>query len=366
MTTPPTIDLDLLLRPIPGACAAGVDLRSDAALAALYHDLRDARAAARGAERRAIHDGDDGGIARSWRTVADQASLALAEYSKDLEIAAWLTEALLRLHGFAGLRDGFRVIEGLVRHYWEPLHPQPDEDGLSARLAPIAGLNGEGGEGTLIAPIRLVPLVSGDAGSFAFWHYERAAKMERITPVARKEAALAEAGFSLSTIEACLRAMPAEVAASLFADVAAAREAVAAAAGALDEAAGAEAPPARQILDILDEVKEALRGLGFDRGAIAGSPAADETAPADGASASWDGRGAGYASRNEAIAEVLAIASYLRRIEPHSPISYTLEEAVRRANLSLLELLPELVPDRDARRQFLTAAGIHFVESDED
>jgi type VI secretion system protein ImpA len=364
MMTPPTIDLDHLLRPIPGDCAAGADLRTDAALATLYHDLRDARAAARSAERRAIHDGDEGGIPRSWRAVADQASLVLGEYSKDLEIAAWLTEALLRLHGFAGLRDGFRVIEELVRHYWEPLHPQPDEDGLSARLAPIAGLNGEGGAGTLIAPIRLVPLVSSDSGAFAFWHYERAAKMERITPLARKEAALAEAGFSLSTIEGCLHAIPAEAAAGLLADVAAARAAVVAAAEALAEAAGAEAPPVRQILDILDEVKEALRGLGFHHSTTAGSPEAAHEPAADGPPLVE--RDARYASRSEAVAEVLVIASYLRRIEPHSPISYTLEEAVRRANLSLLDLLPELVPDRDARRQFLTAAGIHFVESEED
>jgi type VI secretion system protein ImpA len=367
MTTPPTIDVELLLRPIPGDCPAGPDLRVDAALAAVYHDLRDARAAARSAERRVVQDGGDGGVTPAWRALADQSLAALGECSKDLEIAAWLTEALLRIHGFAGLRDGFRVIEGLVTRFWEELHPQPNEDGLSARLSSIAGLNGEGGQGTLIAPIRLVPLASGDTGTFAFWHYERAAKMERITPTAKKEAAIAEAGFDLATIAAALRAVPSVVAETLFADVTAAQEAVVAAAAAFTEAAGADAPPTAQIIELLNEITEALRGVGFEPDVTAEQPACtDELAGSDEEQAGSARTRPRYASREEAIAEILTIAGYLRRIEPHSPVSYTLEEAVRRANLSLIDLLPELVPDRDARRRFLTAAGIYVTDSYEE
>jgi len=280
---------------------------------------------------------------------------------------------LLRLQGFAGLRDGCRVIEGLVRLFWEHVHPQPDDDGLSARVAPIAGLNGEGGEGVLIAPIRLVPLVTSDAGTFAFWHYERAAKAERITPAAVKEAAIADAGFSLATIETALQSMQPTAAGALLEDLAGARDAAAAVAEALEEAAGPEAPSTDQIVAILDEVIDVLCGLGFEGGAdvepdagARGSATTDEPSRGAGCSAASARGEARWASREEAIAEILAIARYLRSVEPHSPISYTLQEVVRRANLSLIELLPELVPDRHARRQFLTAAGIHVVDDAED
>ena len=44
-----------------------------------------------------------------WRPVWEYGQQALAEKSKDLEITAFIIEALLRLHSFAGLRDGFRL-----------------------------------------------------------------------------------------------------------------------------------------------------------------------------------------------------------------------------------------------------------------
>ncbi len=59
------------------------------------------------------------------------------------------------------------------------------------------------------------------------------------------------------------------------------------------------------------------------------------------------------------MTELTRIADFFRRTEPHSPISYTLEEAVRRGRLSLPELLTELLQDNsEARKMFLVASGI--------
>ncbi|CAH1650737.1 Type VI secretion system protein ImpA [Hyphomicrobiales bacterium] len=360
------VDVDAIVASFAGERPAGIDARADAAVSASYHELKDARAAARAIERRAMYaeEGDSASPAeavQAWRSVAAQATQLLSAVSKDLEVAAWLSEALLRLQGFPGLRDGFRIIAGLVETHWADLHPQPDEDGLQRRLAAIAGLNGEGMEGTLVAPIRMALLIPAASGDFTLWHYQRAARIERLTPASAREAAIAEAGFSLEAVAVAARALPRGRGGEIFAAVVDAHAAVKAASAALDEAAGDAAPSLRQILNVLEEAREACCHLGLAPDDVVG---AEDDLPVEASRPSRDdgpAKECGYASRDAAIAEIVRIATYLRRIEPHSPISYTLEEAVRRARLPLIELLPELIPDREARRLFLLAAGVNQV-----
>ena len=55
---------------------------------------------------------------------------------------------------------------------------------------------------------------------------------------------------------------------------------------------------------------------------------------------------------------MLRVAEFFRTTEPHSPISYTLEEAVRRGRLSFVDLFKELVPNDETRVDLLRRAGI--------
>ena len=52
------------------------------------------------------------------------------------------------------------------------------------------------------------------------------------------------------------------------------------------------------------------------------------------------------------------LAEFFRRTEPHSPLSYTLDEAVRRGRMSWPDLLSEVVADVDTRNNILTSLGI--------
>ena len=49
---------------------------------------------------------------------------ALAKRGKDLQVAAWTTEALLRLEGFDGLRQGLELIRRLVSVQAIARHPE--------------------------------------------------------------------------------------------------------------------------------------------------------------------------------------------------------------------------------------------------
>lgn len=61
-------------------------------------------------------------------------------------------------------------------------------------------------------------------------------------------------------------------------------------------------------------------------------------------------------SRKAALNLLSKLAEFFRKTEPHSPISYSLQQAIRWADLSLPELLEELVP-ANAREEVRLRVG---------
>ena len=164
--TSPVLDIEGLVLPISEAAPCGGDPRSDPSPTSVYQALKDARYAAadaeRGLERGFAEEGDakkaDETSKKSWSLILAEGPPLIKSVAKDLEVAAWVTEAALRAHRLAGLRDGLRCTAELVDRYWDQDFPLPDEDGLETHLAPLAGLSGGDIEGRLITPLKKVPL----------------------------------------------------------------------------------------------------------------------------------------------------------------------------------------------------------------
>ncbi len=139
-----TTDFETILAPLAGDEPIGTDLRQNFAPTSIYFRLRDARAQARDAERQADSLGGDDNPPTLWRPVVAMAIEILKENAKDLEVATWLTEGLVRIAGPRGLTAGASVIAGLVDRYWDGLYPLPEGEDLEPRVAAVAGLSGQG------------------------------------------------------------------------------------------------------------------------------------------------------------------------------------------------------------------------------
>ena len=63
----------------------------------------------------------------------------------------------------------------------------------------------------------------------------------------------------------------------------------------------------------------------------------------------------GVPSREHALIMLQEIAEFFRRTEPHSPLAYTLEQAVRWGRTPLPKLLEELIPDPGGREHTIFA-----------
>lgn len=89
----------------------------------------------------------------NWPLALELTTAMLRERSKDLQLAMWLTEANLKLHGFAGLRDGLWLTRELMTRFWDAgLYPVI-EDGPEDRAGPFEWLNDKVVDSVLAIPI---------------------------------------------------------------------------------------------------------------------------------------------------------------------------------------------------------------------
>jgi type VI secretion system protein ImpA len=370
---PDGFDLAALLAPVPGDAPAGADLRADSSPQSIYFRLRDARAEARAAERAMEADDAASAAPPQWRTIRDLAMEAIAGYSKDLEIAAWLTEALLRCDGLIGFTAGARLMIGLVEGFWDDLFPLPDEDGMATRVGPVAGLNGQSGEGTLSQPLRKLPLFARpDGAPIQLWQFEQSSDLAAIVDPERRQQRIDAGVVPFETVENEARAAGAAHFTALRDQASAAAASWRALSEALDSRAGADAPPTSRVHEILEKIATVAARFAGPEGAAPGdaadgapgasagmAPGAGVPSFSPGFSGGEGAPGSGaLASREEALRSLAAIAEFFRRTEPLSPLSYTLQEAVRRARMSWPELLEEIVPDLSLRAQILISLGI--------
>ncbi|MBY0398429.1 MAG: type VI secretion system protein TssA, partial [Thermoleophilia bacterium] len=266
MASPEVLDFERLLAPIPGASPAGNDIRLDPSPVSDYQLIRGARNTAREAEKR-LDGGDPSAPTPDWKTVIFERSKAvLAGKSKDLEITAYLIEALVRLQGFAGLRDGFRLARGLVDQFWDGLFPALQEgDDVESRFAIILCLNGIDGPGTLLGPVRKIRITRRPGGEdLTFSEQQVALALSKVADPKVRERRVAEGALTIEAVQQGVAETPVSFLVGLLEDLAEARAAFLGFAEALKEKSGYD-PPTSNLVEVLDAFEEAVRDLARDR-----------------------------------------------------------------------------------------------------
>lgn len=369
MASPEILDFALLSAPIEGETPVGGDPRADSSPMSVYYLVKDARSQARAAERQALMSNGDEEVAADWRPILELAPDVLATQAKDLEIAAYLVEALARKHGFAGLRDGFRLVREMVEQYADDIYPLPDEDGVETRVAPLTGLNGEGGEGTLVAPINAVPITDhSSVGQFASYQFREAQELDRMPPEAR-ERRLEQGAVDMTTFRIAVAESSPEFYKDLLEDLDGAIDEFSKLGSTLDEKYGRDAPPTSSIREALQTCRETITNAARDKLAqldVGGEAEAEEEAAAgmgeSGAAPRARAEGA-IETREDAFRVIGKVADFFRRTEPHTPISYGLDRIVRWGRLPLPELLRELIADETSVDQMFKLVGIPKTDS---
>lgn len=369
MASNSVLDIESLIAPISDENPTGSDLRENSAPDSLYYKIKDARNSARSHERKNMFE-YSAEASDAWRTVYQVAPEILREHAKDLEITSWFIEALIRMKGFAGVRDGFELLKQLIDNYWENLYPVPDEDGIETKVAPITGLNGSGAEGVLIAPIRRVLITEGEEpGPFGYWQYQQALDVQKITDESERNKKIDSVGFGLADIEKSVDASSSEFFVNQRDDLTQAIDAYKAIGKTLDEHCGRQdAPSTSNIINALQQCLGAIKHLGKAKFPV---EVEEDNESEEGINDEHQQGNTGQQqpaattgpirSREHAFEQLKIISEYFLKTEPHSPISYTLQKTIKWGDMTLTELISELIPDGGSRQHYSSLTG---VESD--
>ncbi|MFY3854228.1 type VI secretion system protein TssA [Achromobacter xylosoxidans] len=191
-------DIDALLQPIAGEAPCGADM----VFSAEFDAIREARR----------HDDphlDQGDWVidikeADWPQVIRICTEVLTERSKDVRVAAWLAEAWAKTRGFAGLRDGFLLVDGLCRRYWDGLHPVPDEGDVQQRVGNLAWLLSRSQQ-----LVRELPLTQSEGGRFGAVLWDSATQLANAIKRAPQNAAdLTRGKVTLDQFDAARRDTP--------------------------------------------------------------------------------------------------------------------------------------------------------------
>ncbi|HYI97506.1 MAG TPA: type VI secretion system protein TssA [Bryobacteraceae bacterium] len=291
-----------------------------------------------------------------WQLVIKLAGESIATKSKDLQLAVWLTEAMLHKEGFPGLISGVTLIRGLIENFWEGLYPELDDGDAEMRAAPLEWL----GAHYLEVPIKRVPLTK---SGLTLFDYQKAKKLGREADAAESyekqeafQAAVAAGELTLDEWDKAFASTSKELYRSRVADIDALLAALEELQPITEEKFGEFAPSFSKLRSILEEVRhqsnqllqakleadpdepsessyeeepeaaepeiEAEAGQSIGYSGAAAAPAKAKPRPKGSVSAA-------PADREDAIERVASAARFWRTEDPYSPAPYLMLRGMR-------------------------------------
>lgn len=356
--SPPVLDFERLLSPIVGDKPCGESLRWEP----VWDELSQLR--------RSRKDPLDPSADKSpeWGQVVSRSTDVLTSQTKDLLVAGWLTEALVREKGFAGLRDGLRLIREFSERFWNDLHPLPDGEDLTNRAGPLVWLTSHDGGARMPAAIREIGLTSSGTPPLSWndWHLRRAAPQGKDEKEDAYKKRADEAERRRLAFDSAVDVTPITFYQTLVGDIDAVTAEITALSSVLDERLKDHAPNWSELRKSMDEIRVFVHDVLRRRGGLTEAARPQEAAaPAGEAKMSSNGDGGTSAnhsgpirSRVEAIARLSEAAQYFSDSEPHSPVAYLVRRAIRWADMGFADVLSELVKDDKLVKQIGETLGI--------
>lgn len=357
-------DLETLLTPISADKPAGEPLR--------YSGLYEAVEEARREDDPNLPQGVwKTGLKRAdWKEAARLCLDALETRSKDLQLAAWLTEAWIRLDGLPGAARGLEVLTALSESFWDTVHPQVQDGDAEFRMAPLEWVADRIPDA--VRSVAVTAPGSDDVRACAYSDLEGARHLDRLARADPEGAKAAEARgrISLDRFLVSVSLTPTSFYSALAADGQRALEALDGLVALLGRLAGDGAPSFQRLGDALfalqhfaQRVLEERRQTGEEIAPMTEEyasydPVREDFGPAEEGEEAAAYGGAPIRSRAEAYRRLAEAADYLLRTEPHSPAPYLVRRAVAWGGMSLGELLEELVQSDSDLKSIYTLLGM--------
>lgn len=345
-------DIEELLQPVRSDAPAGDDLA--------FSNEFDAVQEARRADDPTLDQGDWVRELKEadWHAVVDQTAALLRTRSKDLRLAVWLAEALGMTDGFAGLAQGFDMVQRLLGRFWDDMYPRVDGGDLEERAGNLGWLVQR-----TIQVVRRTPLTDDGGAPYSWVHHESARALQPMLDKAEDDEldSLAAGRATLSQFHAAAKRTSSAYYVRLAADLGALREAMARLERAVDAQFGQAGPAFSPLREAVDQVGELVARLARDAGvgttAAAGESVVENKEATLTPQAQVNVSGP-LNSRAQALAQLRVVAEYFRRTEPHSPVAYLAAKAASWGELPLHLWLRQVIKDEGALARLEELLGL--------
>jgi type VI secretion system protein ImpA len=360
MATQFTIEIEELLKPIPGKNGAGREAKEGKQYELLKEARREEEALNQGDWKREVKTAD-------WGKVVQIATKILSSESKDLEVAVWLLEGLVKRQGFVGLRDGLRLLREMHVRLWELMYPSIEDGDLEYRTGRLEVLNK-----ILPLAIKHVPLVHSPGGAaYAYWQYKESQDIENLKrgaasdPEKRRQLqeALDDGKLEGDKFEKVVAGTSLAHCSSILDQLVESQVEFDALEKMLDEKYGENGPSLRLVREALKDCLSFMDGVVKKKGGIGLQTAQSLDSRDDSQEArmnipSADTANGELRDRAGALRQLAAVAEFFRKTEPHSPVSYLVQRAARWGEMPLEEWLQEVIKNEGVLGEVRETLGL--------
>lgn len=371
------LDIEKLLAPIQSESPCGRPIEEDENSQAALYEMETAYKTARLIQKsqveleklptKALRAGfredkkdrpDDPARTPDWESVADYGCQLLYQCSKDARLLGRLFEPMTRLYGLEGFIAVASGAMRLVEVYGSDLYPRADDDPQIVWMHLSSSQNSE----TFLDSFSWIRIEPRNPVCYGCrFRIETILKLPSLTDADREELKSSNDFLDENEFQNQLLQLAPENVESfrkLLADsLAVARR--------FDELLQSKAPGTdyrfNRVCDRLQEIGEWLeKNLPAPTAAAAGDLEGDavEGSSTGGAAA----KTGPVSTREEAIRQLKLVADFFRRTEPHSPLSYALEQSVRWGGMSLPDLLKEFIDNDQTLSDVYRRMGIQVKQ----
>lgn len=299
-----------------------------------------------------------------WPGVAQLCTRLLSEQTKDLRLAMWLTEAWSLTRGYPGMQEGLQLCTSLCQQYWADLHPQAEDGDMEQRIGNISWLLQR-----LVHLADTRPVVRTRQGTTYSLQDWRAAKLQSSASHPHGADQDGADKVTLDQFKRALQDTPREQLQANLDALRAAQTQLLAWQTVIDGHLGDNGPGFVAAKEALNQALHDMERLAREAGLFddaAQVSANDDDVPSDDAADEADNSTHGSSPRSggplrtraQALQQLREVAAFFRRTEPHSPVAYLAEKAVKWGDMPLHEWLRKVVKDQGAMSHLQELLGI--------
>jgi len=334
---------DDLLNPISGDNPSGANLRYEK----VYDQIKEARteddeSIPSGAWAAKIKKAD-------FNLVIKLAGEALANKSKDLQLAAWLTEAHVKKEGIGLIQPCLKLLQDLQEQFWDTLYPEIEDGDVGMRAVPI-----EWAANRIASILREAPITRDGLNYYQFKEsraigYEADAEYNE-AKTAQRQQAIADGKPTAEDFDKSFNSTPKSWYVQMDAAFQSSMETMEALQVYCEEKYRDEGPGFGKLRTSLEEVGQVVSGLLDEKRktepdapppeevveepepepeVAAEADAVAEAAPAAARPKAGKTQSLEPADREDAYTRVRACAKFLQQDNPASPVAYLLQAALR-------------------------------------